>query len=77
MDNYHVPHGKGSSFSSPARLSKLSVWSSLPDGDIGGDAFFCYTFRVGSVLTFPSGYDTLKYSWVKAIAVSVHLRIYS
>ena len=30
---------------------------------------------VDSVLTFPSGYDTLKYSWVKATAVSVHLRI--
>ena len=30
---------------------------------------------VGSVLTFPSGYDTLEYSWVKAIAVSVRLRI--
>ena len=30
---------------------------------------------VDSVLTFPSGYDTLEYSWVKAIAVSVHLRI--
>ena len=26
---------------------------------------------VGSVLTFPSGYDTLEYSWVKATAVSV------
>ena len=30
---------------------------------------------VGSVLTFPSGYDTLEYSWVKATAVSVRLRI--
>ena len=30
---------------------------------------------VGSVLTFPSGYDTLEYSRVKATAVSVHLRI--
>ena len=30
---------------------------------------------VGSILTFPSGYDTLEYSWVKATAVSVHLRI--
>ena len=30
---------------------------------------------VDSVLTFPSGYDTLEYSWVKATAVSVHLRI--
>ena len=30
---------------------------------------------VGSVLTFPSGYDTLEYSWVKATTVSVHLRI--
>ena len=30
---------------------------------------------VDSVLTFPSGYDTLKYSWVKATAVSVRLRI--
>ena len=28
-----------------------------------------------SVLTFLSGYDTLEYSWVKAIAVSVRLRI--
>ena len=31
---------------------------------------------VDSVLTFPSGYDTLEYSWVKAIAVSVRLRIF-
>ena len=30
---------------------------------------------VGSVLMFPSGYDTLEYSWVKATAVSVCLRI--
>ena len=30
---------------------------------------------VDSVLTFLSGYDTPEYSWVKAIAVSVHLRI--
>ena len=30
---------------------------------------------VGSVLTFPNGYDTLEYSWVKATAVSVRLRI--
>ena len=30
---------------------------------------------VDSVLTFPSGYDTLEYSWVKATAVSVRLRI--
>ena len=30
---------------------------------------------VGSVLTFPSGNDTLEYSCVKATAVSVHLRI--
>ena len=30
---------------------------------------------VGSVLTFYSGYDTLEYSWVKATAVSVCLRI--
>ena len=30
---------------------------------------------VDSVLLFPSGYDTLKYSWVKATAVSVRLRI--
>ena len=30
---------------------------------------------VDSVLTFISGYDTLEYFWVKAIAVSVHLRI--
>ena len=30
---------------------------------------------VGSVLTFPSGYDTLEYSWMKATAVSVRLRI--
>src|SRR6185312_3041782 len=30
---------------------------------------------VGSVLTFPSGYDTLEHSWVKATAVSVRLRI--
>ena len=49
MDNYHVPHGKGSSFSSWARLSILWIWSSSPDGDIGGDAFFRYTFRVGRV----------------------------
>ena len=30
---------------------------------------------IGTVLTFRSGYDTLEYSWVKATAVSVHLRI--
>ena len=30
---------------------------------------------VDSALTFPSGYDTLEYSWVKATAVSVRLRI--
>ena len=30
---------------------------------------------IGSVLTFPSGYDTLEYSWVKATAVSARLRI--
>ena len=30
---------------------------------------------VGCVLMFPSGYDTLEYSWVKATAVSVRLRI--
>ena len=30
---------------------------------------------IGSVLTFPSGYDTLENSWVKATAVSVRLRI--
>ena len=30
---------------------------------------------VDSVHTFPSGYDTLEYSWVKATAVSVRLRI--
>ena len=28
-----------------------------------------------NVLTFLSGYDTLKYSWVKATAVSVRLQI--
>ena len=31
---------------------------------------------VDSVLTFLSGYNTLEYSWVKATAVSVRLRIY-
>ena len=30
---------------------------------------------VDSVLTFLSGYDILEYSWVKATAVSVRLRI--
>ena len=30
---------------------------------------------VDSALTFPSGYDTLEYSWVKATAVSVRLQI--
>ena len=30
---------------------------------------------IDSVLTFLSGYDTLEYSWVKATAVSVRLRI--
>ena len=30
---------------------------------------------VGSVLTFPSGYDTLEYSWGKATVVSVRLQI--
>ena len=40
MDNYHVPHGKGSSFSSWARLSIPWVRSSSPDGNVGGNAFF-------------------------------------
>ena len=31
--------------------------------------------HVNSVLTFPCGYNTLEYSWVKATAVSVRLRI--
>ena len=31
--------------------------------------------QVDSILTFLNGYDTLEYSWVKAIAVSVRLRI--
>ena len=30
---------------------------------------------VDSVITFLSGYDTLEYYWVKAIAVSMRLRI--
>ena len=30
---------------------------------------------IDSVLTFLSVYDILEYSWVKATAVSVHLRI--
>ena len=30
---------------------------------------------IDSVLTFLCGYDTLEYSWVKATAVSVRLRI--
>ena len=30
---------------------------------------------VDSVLTFPSGYDTLEYSWVKFTEVSMRLRI--
>ena len=30
---------------------------------------------VDSALTFPSGYDTLEYSWVKATAVFVRLQI--
>ena len=30
---------------------------------------------VDSVLMFLNGYDTLEYSWVKATAVSVRLRI--
>ena len=30
---------------------------------------------VDSILTFLSGYDTMEYSWVKATAVSVRLRI--
>ena len=30
---------------------------------------------IDSVLTFLSGYDTLKYSWVKVTVVSVRLRI--
>ena len=30
---------------------------------------------VGTVLTFPSEYNALEYSWVKAIVVSVRLRI--
>ena len=36
---------------------------------------FLSTLSTGSVLTFLSGYDILEYSWVKATAVSVHLRI--
>ena len=31
--------------------------------------------HVDNILTFLSGYDTLEYSWVKATAVSVRLRI--
>ena len=64
MDNYHVPHGKGSSFSSWARLSIPWVRSSSPDGDIGGDAFFCYTFRVGRVTSisfFPNSTKFLRW----------------
>ena len=64
MDNYHVPHGKGSSFSSWARLSILWVWSLSPDGDIGGDAFFCYTFHVGRVTSisfFPNSRKFLRW----------------
>ena len=30
---------------------------------------------VDSALTFPSGYDTLEYTWVKAATVSVRLQI--
>ena len=30
---------------------------------------------IDSVLTFPSGYDTLEYCWVKDTAASVRLRI--
>ena len=30
---------------------------------------------IDSVLTFLSGYDTLEYSWVRATALSMHLRI--
>ena len=30
---------------------------------------------IDSALTFPNGYNTLEYSWVKAIAVSVRLLI--
>ena len=69
MDNYHVPHGKGSSFSSWARLSIPWVWSSSPDGDIGGDAFFCYTFRVGrgtSISFFPNSRKFLR--WIFCFA---------
>ena len=64
MDNYHVPHGKGSSFSSWARLSILWVWSSSPDRDIGGDAFFRCTFRVGRVTSisfFPNSKKNLRW----------------
>ena len=31
--------------------------------------------HVDNILTFLNGYDTLEYSWVKATAVSVRLRI--
>ena len=30
---------------------------------------------IDSALMFPSGYDTLEYSWMKATAVSVRLQI--
>ena len=30
---------------------------------------------IDSVLTFLSGYDTMEYSWVKATALSMYLRI--
>ena len=42
MDNYHIPYGKGSSFSSWAVLSIPWIQSSSPDGDVGVDAFFCH-----------------------------------
>ena len=29
---------------------------------------------IDNILKYPSGYDTLEYSWVKATAVSVRLR---
>jgi len=40
MDNYHIPYGEGSNFSSWARLSISWVRSSSPDWDVGGNAFF-------------------------------------
>ena len=74
--------------SKPVARSITATWSLLLNIDSKGSplclilpTLVCVSLDepepVDSALTFPSEYDTLEYSWVKATAVSVRLRIYS